>query len=299
MDIKQLKYFLAVAKEKQITAAARKLHIAQPPLSKQLKLLEEELGTSLLERGSRNITLTDAGNILFTRATEIINLVESTKKELNDLNQGLNGTLNIGAVTSSISTIMPEQIKFFHAQYRKVNFQIWDGDTLRITELLKNNTIEIGIVKTPFDYENYNFILISNKVSTTPMLAITNSLLSENILSINIDVLVNKPLIMHRRYENKLINYCEQHGFKPSILCKADDIRLMLALAYDDIGIAILPKSNVDSLSTDKLRLFEIKDLYIETNFAIIWPKNHYLSNIAKHFIENFTNKVKNKNPED
>lgn len=291
MDIKQLKYFLAIAKEKQITAAAKKLHIAQPPLSTQLKLLEEELGTTLLERGSRNITLTDAGSILFTRATEIISLVESTKKEINDLNHGLNGTLNIGAVTSSISSIVPEQIKLFHNQYRKVNFQIWDGDTLRISELLKNNTIEIGIVKTPFDYENYDFILIPNKLSVAPMLAITNSLLSPNKLLIDIKALVEKPLIIHRRYEEKITVYCEKHGFRPSIICKADDIRLMLSLAYDDIGVAILPKSNVDSLSIEKLRLFEIDGLYIDTSFAIIWPKNHYLSSTAKRFIESFTKK--------
>lgn len=295
MDIKQLKYFLAIAKEKQITAASKKLHIAQPPLSTQLKLLEEELGTSLLERGSRNITLTDAGNILFTRANEIINLVESTKKEINDLNHGLNGTLNIGAVTSSISSIVPDQIKLFHVQYKNVNFQIWNGDTLRISELLKDNTIEIGIVKTPFDYENYDFILIPNKFSITPMLAITNSLLSSNKLSIDIKALVDKPLIIHRRYEKEIAIYCEQHGFKPSIFCKTDDIRLMLALAYDNIGIAILPKSNVDSLSIEKLKLLEINGLYMDTTFAVIWPKNHYLSNTAKRFIESFTQK----NPEE
>ncbi|MFL0250491.1 LysR family transcriptional regulator [Clostridium neuense] len=295
MDIKQLKYFLAIAKEKQITAAAKKLHIAQPPLSTQLRLLEEELGTSLLERGSRNITLTDAGKILFTRANEIINLVESTKKEIDDLNHGLNGTLNIGAVTSSISSIIPEQLKLFHSQYKRVNFQIWDGDTLRITELLRNNTIEIGIVKTPFDYENYDFILIPSKISTTPMLAITNSLLSSNKLSIDVKALADKPLIVHRRYEKKITVYCEEHGFKPSIFCKADDIRLMLALAYDNIGVAILPKSNLDSLSIEKLRPLEINGLYMDTSFAVIWPKNHYLSNTAKRFIESFTQK----NPEE
>lgn len=295
MDIKQLKYFLAVAKEKQITAAAKKLHIAQPPLSTQLKLLEEELGTSLLERGSRNITLTDAGNILFTRANEIINLVEDTKKEINDLNNGLNGTLNIGAVTSSIHSIVPDQIKFFHSKYKKVNFQIWDGDTLRISELLKNNTIELGIVKTPFDYENYDFILIPNKTSSTPMLAITNSLLPSSKLSIDIKALIDKPLIIHRRYESKITVYCEKHGFKPSIFCKTDDIRLMLALAYDNIGVAILPRSNLDSLAIEKLKLLEIDGLYMDTSFAIIWPKNHYLSNTAKRFIENFTKK----NPEE
>ena len=84
MDIKQLRYFLTIAEEGQITAAARRLHIAQPPLSQQLKLLEIELGVKLVERGPRHIHLTDAGKILRTRAEQILELSNSTINEIDD-----------------------------------------------------------------------------------------------------------------------------------------------------------------------------------------------------------------------
>lgn len=91
MDIKQLRYFHTIAEEGQITNAAKRLHMAQPPLSYQLKNLEDELGVKLVERGSRNIKLTDAGLILYKRAEQILSLAKSTEDELKDFKQGTHG----------------------------------------------------------------------------------------------------------------------------------------------------------------------------------------------------------------
>lgn len=151
MDIRQLRYFITIAEEGNITKAARRLHIAQPPLSQQLKLLEEELGVKLVERGSRQIQLTDAGKILRHRAEQVVELVDSTIKELKDFNEGLQGTLSVGTVPSSGSTLLPERIYNFHENYPGVSFQIWEGDTYRILDLLNNGVIEIGIVRTPIN----------------------------------------------------------------------------------------------------------------------------------------------------
>lgn len=95
MDIKQLTYFLAIAEEGNISAAAKKLHISQPPLSLQLKLLEEELGVVLLERGARKSTLTDAGRLLYKHARYILQLVENAEREIQDFGNGIQGTLRL------------------------------------------------------------------------------------------------------------------------------------------------------------------------------------------------------------
>ena len=105
MDLKQLKYFLTVVDERQITAAARKLHMAQPPLSQQMKLLESELGTELFKRGPHHIELTDAGRLLTRRAQQLLALADSTSREIADLCQGLRGTLAIGTISSSGSIL--------------------------------------------------------------------------------------------------------------------------------------------------------------------------------------------------
>ena len=93
MDLKQLQYFVAIAEAGSITAAAKKLHLSQPPLSMQLKLLEEEMGTLLIERGPRSVTLTDAGRLLYRHAKQILTMADNALHDLADFNQGLRGTL--------------------------------------------------------------------------------------------------------------------------------------------------------------------------------------------------------------
>ena len=159
MDIRQLLYFITVAEEGQITAAAKKLHMAQPPLSQQMKHLEDELGVALFKRGSRQTELTDAGKILFRRAQQIINLSDSTLREIKDFKEGVYGTLSIGMVSSSGSVILRPFMQQFHRQYCGVRFEVYDGNTFKIIDLLTKGLIEIGIVRTPFNYEPFHLSL--------------------------------------------------------------------------------------------------------------------------------------------
>ena len=100
MNIKQLQYFVTIVENGTITAAAKKLGISQPPLSAQMKLLEEELGVTLMERGARQVRLTDAGRILYRRAVSIVELTDTTLKELTDFRSGISGVLRLGTVSS-------------------------------------------------------------------------------------------------------------------------------------------------------------------------------------------------------
>lgn len=292
MDIRQLKYFLAVIEEGQITAAAKKLHISQPPLSHQIKLLECELNVQLFERGSRNIKLTPAGNILRIRAEQMMNLIESTSKELKDLREGLHGTLNIGAVASLGATILPQHIHIFNQKYPNVNFQTFEGDSFKVMELLNNNVVEIGILRTPFNSNLYEYMLQPNNLSSDPMMAVGNSKCIwdniENLKLISLMDIKDNPLIIHRRYEGKILESCRRMGFEPNIFCKSDDIRSMLTWASSGLGIAIVPKSTIGLIKNKDLKFKEIDDPSLETKVAVIWLKSHYLSTIAHHFIESF-----------
>ena len=149
MDIRQLKYFMAIVEEGNITKAAEKLHMAQPPLSYQLKLMEEELGVKLLERSTRKIEITEAGEMLKTRAEQIIELFDKTVKDIKNFNEGFTGTLSMGVVASSMGVIYPKFIQEYHAEYPDISFDIREGNTNRILEFLKNGVIELGIVRTP------------------------------------------------------------------------------------------------------------------------------------------------------
>ena len=129
MDIRQLKYFLTIAEEEQITAAAKRLHMAQPPLSQQMKLLEDELDIQLFKRGPRRIHLTDAGKLLQKRARQILELSDSTIREITDCKRGVRGTLKIGTVSSSGSILLRQGMQNFYHHFPDAHFEIHEGNT--------------------------------------------------------------------------------------------------------------------------------------------------------------------------
>jgi DNA-binding transcriptional LysR family regulator len=221
MDIRQLKYFLTIAEEGQITSAAKKLKMAQPPLSQQLKLLEDELGVTLLERGPRHIKLTDAGEILLNRARQIIELSDSALKEINDFSRGLKGTLSIGTVSSSGAVLLNERMAEFHKKYSGVKFKIHEGNTFTLIELLNKGIIEVGIVRTPFKASSFE----CRYAKPEPMIAAMTREYdwSPDKTTLSVGELRDKPLIIYRRFEQLIQETCQENGFDPEILCKNDD----------------------------------------------------------------------------
>jgi DNA-binding transcriptional LysR family regulator len=286
LDIKQLKYFYTIVEEGQITGAAKRLNMAQPPLSYQLKILEDELGVKLVERGSRKIQLTDAGRILYNRAEQILELTESTVKELKDFSKGIEGTLSMGTVSSSGSIFLTEGLKKFHKAYPNINFEISEGNSYKIIELLDKGLIEIGIVRTPLNLENFESIYLPEEPMVAAMTKDLDWDCSRNI--IKLEELKNRPLILYRRFEKLISEYCEKSGFEPKIFCKNEDARTTLLWAGAGLGIAILSKHSVKLIGSTNLIYKEIDAPGLKTQVAIIWAKNRYISSSAKHFLEIF-----------
>lgn len=286
MDIKQLRYFLTIAEEGQITSAAKRLNMAQPPLSYHLKLLEEELGVKLVERGSRKIQLTDAGKILRNRAEQMLELASATVKELKDFGEGVKGTLQIGTVSSSGATLSPERIQGFHNKYPNINFEVWEGNTFRILEILNSGVIEIGIVRTPFDTGVFEVRFLSKE----PMIAVFSKdyCWFKDKSNIHLTDLIDKPLIIYRRFEKIILDSCLKAGFEAKIVCKNDDARTTLLWTQSGIGVAIVPKTAINLVKNDNLKYVEINEPSLETSIAAIWMKDRYLSIAAKHFLEFF-----------
>ena len=299
MEIKQLKYFMTIVEEGSFSRAARKLHMTQPPLSQQLKSLEEELDVSLIERTTKKVLPTEAGNLLYTRATEVLDLLQITAEEVNELRDGISGTLAIGTLTSLASEHLPAKIKEFKELYPKVNFQIHEGDPNRIMELLEKRIIELGISRLPVDTSIFNLINLPEE----PMIAAMND--EWNIATgfpyINLSNLEGKPLLLIKRLRGTSIYNHEMYtmelvkdsfrslGFEPYIMSESDNIATLLNWAYHGIGIAIVPRSAMNILPIEKLVYKEIINPGIKTRPAgIIWRKNAYLSTAAEKFLEYF-----------
>lgn len=282
MDIRQLKYFLAVAEEEQITSAANKLNISQPPLSQQIKLLEDELGVKLLDRGSRKVQLTEAGKLLRSKAEQILELTEEAYRELKDYNKGIAGTLSIGTVSSSGNLFKPERLQRYNGAYPGINFEIREGNTYQILELLNSGLIEIGIVRTPFNIEDFQSILLERE----PMIAVYRGDKQKD--QIAVDDLSDKPLIIYRRFEKIFAEVFSRAGFEARIICRTDDARTALLWAVSGVGTALVPKSAFSLIRNSELNYSEIDEPALETELAAIWMENRYLSAAAQHFLEMF-----------
>lgn len=155
MDIRLLKYFLAVAREENITRAAEKLYISQPSLSKQLIELEKELGKKLLVRGKRKITLTEEGVILRKRAEEIVSLLEKTEREIGSDLSNIEGEVFIGG--NPVKTILKTASNLVK-KYNGVKFNFYSGDAEDVCERLEHGSLDFAILLEPVDSVKYDYI---------------------------------------------------------------------------------------------------------------------------------------------
>jgi Transcriptional regulator len=286
MDIKQLTYFITIAEEGTITQAANKLHMAQPPLSTQLKLLEDELGVKLIERGARKVKLTDAGKILYKRAKHILEITTSTEKEIEEFRKGIQGTLRLGTISSSGAVLLSKRIIDFNNKYPNIKFEIHEGNTYELIEKLNSGIIEVGIVRTPFNSKNFHCLFLEAE----PMAAVMSENYNFETIrdEIFLEDLKDIPLIIYRRFEKILLGEFQNLSIEPNVFCINDDARTTILWARAGLGIGIVPKSAINFGLMDNIKYKEINNDTLRTQISAIWIKERYLSMAAKKFLEFF-----------
>jgi DNA-binding transcriptional LysR family regulator len=286
MDIKQLTYFITIVEEGNITRAANKLHMAQPPLSTQLKLLEDELGTKLMERGARKISLTDAGKILYKRAKHILEITNSTTKEIEEFKKGIQGTLRLGTISSSGTALLSSRVIEFNKKYPNIKFEIHEGNTYDVLEMINSGIIEVGIVRTPFNFQNLECLFLESE----PMIAVMNK--DYDFKNESNEIILNDlkdiPLIMYRRFEKILLSEFDKLDFEPNIFCMNDDVRTTILWARAGLGVGVIPKAAVKFELMNDIKYKIINQDSLRTQIAAIWIKERYLSIAAKRFLEFF-----------
>ena len=158
MELRELRYFLAVAQEESISRAAEYLFIAQPSLSKQMQNLERELGQQLFVRGSRRIKLTEAGMLLRKRAQEIIELYEKTESELLSPLENVSGEVHIGGGESYAMRLVARAAKDVQTRHPRIKFHFFSGDTIDVTERLDKGLIDFAVLVEPADLSKYDYL---------------------------------------------------------------------------------------------------------------------------------------------
>lgn len=272
-------YFKTIVEEGTISKAAQTLHMAQPPLSMQLKQLEEELSVTLLKRGHRKVELTQAGKIFYKRCLQMISLNERTFHEIQDMQKEV---LRIG-VTSSNSAILPSSLLHDHS-FSHFLFRIYEGSTYEIIDQLMAHHIDLGIVRTPFDQSQLDCYSLYQE----PMWAVgLPHLLNPDMTTIK--DYQNKPLIVHQRYLSLITDYCLNLHFNPYIKITCDDSRTSLQWAKAGLGIAIVPQNILSFWPDHHFVTVMLEDQALQTDITLITRQNEILDIKTQNLIHLLT----------
>lgn len=279
MNLKQLRYFLVVAEEKQITAAAKRLYTAQPPLSYQLKQLEKELGAQLFKRTAHGIELTDVGQIFQSYANEIISLAQNAENQVHKTISGELGTIAIGMASSSTGLIPMNSFNELRKYYPEISFDIYEDNTYGILDKLEKKTIDLGIVRTPYNQTGLN----TKTLTTEKMMAISVDPDFQQKKELRIKDLADQPLIIYRRFEDIFNQTFAHHGLKPFYAVKCDDSRTAITWAKRKMGVALVPESIATTYAQENM--IAIKHANWITHLQLVWRKDHQVTPLMKKII--------------
>jgi DNA-binding transcriptional LysR family regulator len=288
MELRLLKYFYTIAEEGTISQAAEVLHITQPTLSRQLKELEEELGTELFLREKRKMVLTEAGRFLKSRAEEILHLTEQTQQEFEDRRKQLfSGHFSIGCVEADNSDTLAMMLEEFISDYPEVHFHIQSGTGDDIKERLDKGLLDLAIVLEPADTEKYEKIILPRKekwgilVSADSFLAQKSELTKEELKGV--------PLLISQRAEVQTM-FSNWLGIDPADLSIVGTYNLIFnvfSLVENRVGSALTIEGAITNRKQETMKFLPLAPA-VETSCVLIWKKNRILSPVVAEFISRF-----------
>jgi len=292
LDIKQCRYFIAIAEEKQITAAARRLHMAQPPLSQQLKLMEEELGVILFERKGRMMELTQAGRSFYDYAVTLTKYMEEAVMEMQSFRHGIRGKLAIGINTIS-DRLIPQALQQFRTTHPEVTYKIQQNESAQLCRLLEDGKVELACVRMPVQTERYEVLHLPQEplfyISSTPLDSPTELGLGAE-MGTYFEQLTGIPLLLPSTEGlgmfELILDKFREHQVTPSIMGECSDINMLLELVRLGFASSIVPHTVLQLYQEHPFHVYRIQDQHSTVGSALVWLQNRYLSKPAQHFVQ-------------
>lgn len=246
---------MAVARERNFTRAAKGLRIAQPPLSRQIQQLEEDLGVVLIERGSRPVRLTDAGRLLYEQAMQVLERVEEIRAMTRRIHEAEQPRFSIGFVASTLYGYLPEVIRRYRAARPAVEITLLELTTMEQIAALKEGRIDVGFGRIPFDDAAIERTLLRNEklsaaLPRTHVLAARNGRLRLDELAG--DALVVYPKAPRPSYADQVLALFRERGLKPPVVHEVRELQTALGLVAAEAGVCLVPAS-VERLRRDNI----------------------------------------------
>ncbi len=290
MEIRVLRYFLAIARESSITNAANFLHVTQPTLSRQIHDLEEELGQKLFTRGSHSMSLTAEGMILRKRAEEILSMVDKTEAEFGHMKNAVGGEIYIGGGETDAIKLVAQIAKELRESYPGIHYHLYSGNSEDVTEKLDKGLLDFGILIQPANITKYDYINLPAK-DTWGVLMRKDSHLAEQ-KAIRKEDLLGVPLICSRQVisreqsENKFADWFGETFDKLDIVTTFN-LSYNAALMVDaGIGYAVIIDKKMVNTSENSSLCFRPLEPQLDSGLNIVWKKYQVFSSAAEIFLE-------------
>ena len=284
MELRTLHYFTVVARELNITRAAEKLNMSQPPLSNQIKALEDELGVQLFIRGKRHLELTEEGALLLRRAVQMQELADKTRQEIASLREGMTGTIYLSMVEGRAPFLAARWIAGFREEFPLVRYNLWNGSSDDVLDRLHKGLADLAVIAAPYDTEHLEGFSVGQE-PWAAMFHPDHPLAKEPGEAIPLSSLVGEPLIVPSRKSRieSIRRWFGEIGAEPRILCEMSNYMDAVALTSQGVGVSIFPQtvgvSNglvVSKVVTQPAR---------QAEYILVWNKGQAPSGLTREFI--------------
>ena len=283
MEIRVLRYFLAVAREGSISTAAESLHITQPTLSRQIKDLEDDLGKKLIIRGSKKISLTDEGRLFRKRAQEIVDLVNKTRSEIESDYEG--GDIYIGCGETEQMRLIAKAVRDLQKDYPLMRFHLFSGNAIDITERLDRGLLDFGVLVNPSSMIGYDFIRLPCFDKGGLLMCKDNPLAALD--AIRPRDLEDVPIITSRSEMSRhAISKWLGRDFDTLNIVGSFNLIFNAALMVEEgVGCAWCLDRLV-KIPEDSVLCFRPFEPVVEMEVSVVWKKNQVFSNAAGEFLK-------------
>lgn len=284
MNIEYLKNFVTIVDEKNISLASKKLFIAQPSLSNQIKYLEDLYQTKLMYRGGKNIKLTPAGKELYLKSKEIIKLYNQSFVNINNIVNGMHITLNIALPPSIYKELINKIFHTFFNLYPNIKLNVYECNTVLAEQYLNEGKVDVAIINANIsNLDKYNYRILEPEVFKV-VLPPQSLLLAKQVITIN--DLVNYKLVVPRAYEDNIIAHFHQLNLSPNIAVTTTTSLASIEIAKAKSLIAIVPLPKTEAINySQNIKNLELKNMNPYSR-KVIWLKEKDNSKIINDFLE-------------
>ncbi|WP_442601594.1 LysR family transcriptional regulator [Paenibacillus sp. KN14-4R] len=285
MDVRQLQYFVEVAKQKNFTKASQTLLVSQPSISKMIKSLEEQLGVQLLDRAEREVELTDAGALVYEQAVRIIQSMSDLSTSVNELVHVNRGKVKMGLLPTVGALLFPRIMANFKKEFPRIDIQMEEYSAKHVEAQVAKGTIDFGVTVLPVDSHLFETVFLHAE----ELVVIVNSehrlAKHESISLVECQdesfILFSEEFALH----DVAMQACRQAGFEPKVAYMTSMWDLVCEMVATQFGISLVPKSMAARLNNHRVHSIPISTPHIAWDWALIYRKDRYQSYAARAFI--------------